>query len=170
LLLCALSLLEHIALKEDVDYFEAENNFPDLVFKSLTLSEFLFYKNIFYQSHGKKSGNVKLPSRELYFSDNVLTHLLQTNRDSIINHKKISSALGRKLELVGQEITQKGYHVTTAKDFNKQILMNLYPRMSIHERAFIWKFFKSDGFEGESEDDISEEDFAEESSPTENID
>lgn len=169
LLLCAISLLEHIALKEDVEYFEAEKNFPDPVFRPLTLSEFLYFKNIFYENHGKKLGNIKLPSRELYFSDNAVTHLLQTNMDNIINHKKVSSALARKLELVGREIDQKGYSVTTAKDFNRTILLNLYPRMSLHERTFIWKFFKSDGFEEESEDEIPEENLFEESSSTDNI-
>ncbi len=143
-LLSSMALLDYIAFKNGVRYFEAFHNYPDPVFKDLYLADFLSQKQYFYENKGKKKSNGSSPTSELYFNIAVTDYLYQTDPQAIINHNLVKSTLAKQLEIIGKEIAGKGYQVTSVKKLVNDILCKTCPQMTEHEQNFTWRFFKDD--------------------------
>lgn len=79
---------------------------------------------------------------ELWFSRNVLDFLYTENSRSIIDHNRVGSIFAKQFENIWQRIEEKNYKVVALKDFIKDIVDELYPEMSIHDKNAVWKFYK----------------------------
>lgn len=145
-LLSAIALLDHIVFKDGVQYFEALRNFPDLIFETLSLSDFLSQKQHFYENKGEKKSSASSPSSKLYFNSRVIDYLYQADSKSIINHTFVKSTLAKQLGTIGKQIEKENYKVTTVKKLANDILRKLYPNMTEHEQNFVWRFFKDDEY------------------------
>lgn len=143
-LLSAIALLDHIAFKDGIQYFEALRNFPDPIFETLSLPDFLSQKQHFYENRGEKKSSANNPATRLYFNSKVIDYLYQTDSKSIINHHIVKSALAKQLETIGKQVEKENYKVTTVKKLANDILRKLYPNMTEHEQNFVWRFFKDD--------------------------
>ncbi len=143
-LIGSMAMLDYIVFKDRVRYFEAFHNYPDPVFKTLCISEFVSQKQYFYENKGKKKSNGSSPASELYFNIAVTDYLYQTDPQAIINHSLVKSTLAKQLEVIGKEISGKGYQVTSVKKLVNDILCKTCPQMTEHEQNFTWRFFKDD--------------------------
>lgn len=139
-----MALLDHLVFKHGVEYFEASHNHPSPIFQTFDFASFLSQKQYFYENKGKKKSSITIPSVELYFNLTVVDYLYQTDRQSIINHNLVNITLAKQLEVIGKQIQEEGYQVTTVKRLVNDILSKVCPQMTEHEQNFAWRFFKDD--------------------------
>lgn len=130
----------------DIDVFDIVHKKAGDEVTTLSRDQFLNWSRECYEHDGQWVNALSEPIGTAYVSLNFLEYLDDDSQYSLFNKSFVPNPFANRFALIHQLMKRKGYNFsaeTTVKEFYRDIIKDLYPELSAHDRNLLWKFFRT---------------------------
>ena len=81
----------------------------------------------------------------LYVSETILDYIYKDIKGSLFTKSFSPNEFTSQLDVIYREIKKKNYYFsdsTTVKEFFRDVIEPIYPKLSLNDQNVFWKFFK----------------------------
>jgi hypothetical protein len=130
---------------KDVDLFEIVPKRSGDEVTVLSRAQFFEKRKDFYENEGRRISSKEKPMSILYVSETILDYIYKDIKGSLFTKSFSPNEFTSQLDVIYREIKKKNYPFsdsTTVKEFFRDIIEPVYPKLSLNDQNVFWKFFK----------------------------